>query len=401
MPPNLRYSAAKTSIVNKRPYTSNSKQAWKLHRGNILNPGKASKPIKANLFASSPKTNKKEESKSLEIADFDVHLDYQILGDDDLATAVDKILENQWAESNTLKNRYFTREEIANATNDEDLLFQIKGIALKTKADIVKYRRSHLPHGMVTINQLYSIYEHQGQTFVDKNLELNIRKGKLKKFIITNAAPVIQRSQHVFQHGKVTYGYENVELVVKTENYLDRIKYQIKTYNDALKNETISHLERELALSYRESLEKFLSFVVANPTSLFVTVNDILQQKHLSDLVTLGYMTLTSNHMNEIESQYSISFPNCGTFLKLINSGRVWLVKTLNKTKHKELLEDELFNRWEVQPSSFTAAPRYTNFRPPFYGYDLIWILADALGAGIIEVFNTPVGRGWHLTGKV
>ena len=38
------------------------------------------------------------------------------------------------------------------------------------------------------------------------------------------------------------------------------------------------------------------------------------------------------------------------------------------------------------------------NFRSPFYGYDLNWVLADALGAGVVEVFNTPVGRGWRLT---
>ena len=106
--------------------------------------------------------------------------------------------------------------------------------------------------------------------------------------------------------------------------------------------------------------------------------------------------------MNEIEShQYSISYPNCGTYLKLINAGRSWLVKSLNKCKYKELLEEHLFNRWEGLNTSFNGTSKMNNFRSPFYGYDLFWILADALGAGVIEVFNTPVGRGWRLTGKV
>lgn len=243
---------------------------------------------------------------------------------------------------------------------------------METKAEILKYRSQQLPSGILTVNQLYTMFDHLGNTSVDRSLEMCIREGLVKKFVITNALPVILRNGQIGYNPKVTYGYENTDVVVKTEHFL-------KLIDDSQGDE--------------ETLAKFKNYVENNPESLFVT-NEDFTAPQLSALVNLGFLTLTSNHHNEIDvHQYSISFPKCGTFLKIVNSGRTWLVKTLGKSKYDEFLEDVLFEKWEGK--------NLTNFRKPFYGYDLLWILADARGAGVVEAFNTPVGRGWRLTGKL
>lgn len=402
---NLKYSAANSSRITKRTInTSPVKQAQKDLKKYLPSQTKYLQNLKnKKALSPSPKISEgKQDDVPLTVQDYNVQLDYQLSKKDDILVAVDTILDNQWSESTTLHSRFHTRQEVQNSHNNEDLLFLLPGLSMKVKADIIKYRTNQLPHGLITINQLYSVYEHQGNTFVDRNLEMRIREGRLRKFVITNASPIILRSPQKFQHGKVTYGYENVEVIVKSENYLNSIQSQINRLEKEMNVQDILVGDKSNKASLCECLKKFLKFVIDHPIALFINNNQGLDNQELSKLVALGYITLTSNHLNEIEShQYSISYPNCGTYLKLINAGRSWLVKSLSKCKYKELLEEHLFNRWEGLNTSFNGSSKMNNFRSPFYGYDLFWILADALGAGVIEVFNTPVGRGWRLTGKV
>lgn len=389
MAPNLRYSAAKSSTIGRRSASLSPTKQRTLR--NIL-------PTQTKYLQNlkkAPKSSSNEDA--LTVQDYNVQLDYQLSAKNDIMVAIDTVLENQWAESTTLHHRFHTKDEMDASDSDEQLLFLLPGLSMEVKADILKYRKSHLPIGLLTLNQLYSIYDKQGPTYVDRNLELRLREGKVRKFVITNAAPVVLRTQNKYQ-GKVTYGHENVEVIVKSEQYYELIEREVEAI-DSEAEKCNSKQESERLKLQSTTLKKYLHFLKGNPSALYIHSDDFASAE-LSTLVSLGYVTLTSNHLNEIEShQYSVAYPNCGTFLKLINSGRAWLVKTLNKSKHKELLEENLFQKWEGYSANGT--PKMTNFRKPFYGYDLFWILADALGAGVVEVFNTPVGRGWKLTGKV
>lgn len=351
----------------------------------IKKPGSLSKKSPLSPLKSKPKPKnevkkqKEEESveEPLEVVSQNVHLAFQIQDYTSVVDAINTVVDNQWAERTCFHNRYYS-EQSAQSSSANDLLFSLRGLSMETKAEIVKYRHQQLPNGgMLTLNQLYSMFYDQGNTFVDRSLEMCIRDGLVKKFIITNALPVILRTGKGGQKSKVTYGYENMEVVVKIQHYLALIEEMAETADE------------DTAIALRE----FGKFVSKHPEALSICTTDI-SAEHLSALVNTGVVTLTSNHHNEINvHQYSLAYPRCGTFLKMINSGRSWLVKTLSKTKFKELLEEQLFEKWEGKNKA--------NFRKPFYGYDLMWILADALGAGVAEVFKTPVGRGWRLTGKI
>ncbi|CUM64022.1 uncharacterized protein PRCAT00001610001 [Priceomyces carsonii] len=398
MPSNLRYSAASSSTIHKRPSLSPIKKAQRDLKRSLPSQTKYLQNLKKrnNKKSQLPSKTSNGEGK-LSVTDYDVEFDYQLSKNEDLEVAIDTIVDNQWSESTSLHSRYHTKDEIRSANSMEELVFLLKGLSMIKKAEIMKFR-SQIPEGLVTINQLYAIYERQGNTFVDRNLEVKIRQGKMKKFIITNAAPVILRSFH--SQGRITYGHENVEVVVKSEVYLDSIDKIIAYLERQEKEELLSTAEKHKFIMQRLGLKNFKNFLIENPLELFINKSNAISSQELSSLVSLGYVTLTSNHLNEIEAhQYAISYPNCGTFLKLVNAGRSWLVKTLTKSKYSENLEDQIFSKWEGTTGS--GDNKLNNFKKPFYGYDLNWILADALGAGIIEVFNTPVGRGWRLTGKV
>lgn len=333
-------------------------------------------PIKSKSVSSNPRKKQPKKPERLEILDHNVQLDFELRGSTQIINALDTVFHNQWAEQTRFHSRYYSREAVSAAVSHSDLLFLLRGLAMETKADILKYRLQQLPTGgVLTINQLYSMFDARGNTFVDRSLEMCIREGQVHKFVISNALPVILRTGNTMSN-KVTYGYENIEVVVRTDHYL------------SLVDEALLSSEEDT----KSALDRFKLFVLRLPASLYVTSDDFGAHE-LSCLVQTGFITLTSNHHNEIDvHQYSISYPRCGAFLKMINAGRTWLVKTLGRSTYKEYLEEVLFEKW---------GKKMANFRKPFYGYDLMWVLADTLGAGVVEAFNTPVGRGWRLTGKL
>lgn len=323
----------------------------------------------------------------LEALEHNVSLNLPLGEIDSLLKGINTVLENQWAESTMLHERYFSRDAKLSCLSTNDLLFLLRGISMENKAEILKYRAQQLPRGgVVTINQLYSLFDSRGNTFVDQSLEMYVRKGELRKFVISNALPVILRNAtpHSISNlgQKVTYGYENTEVVSRTRDFMDHIDFD--------SNEACGDPEKK---SRYEALAKFKIHIESHPSSLSVT-NEMFSSGELKILVEAGYLTLTSNHHNEIDvHQYSIACPRCGTFLKMINSGKVWLVQLLTKASFKEMLQDAIFERWEGK--------KMNNFRRPFYGYELNWILADAKGSGVVEAFKTPMGMAWRLTGKL
>lgn len=391
----LQYSPAKSSKFSKRPLSKSPIKSFQKDVRKILLPStKVYKDAVSNQKLQSPTTL---EDNKLTVKDYKVKLDYQQFSGKDIMVAIDTILNNKWAESTQLHNRYPTK-----LGTMEERIFGLRGLSNALKTDILKFRRN-FPMGLVTTTQLYSIFLNESNTFVDKSLESHIRSGKLKKIVISNAAPIILRSVNKFQLGKVTYGFENVELVVKSDSYFLVISGMRDLLEEELKNNQLSGALRSKKQSSISSLDKFMKYLKEHPTVLYISHsadNGGFTAEEITYLVNSGFVTLASNHLIEIETNvYSISYPGCGAYLKLVNSGRSWLVKVLGKNKHKELLEDQIISKWEGVNA--TGESKMNNFRSPFYGYDLNWVLADALGAGVVEVFNTPVGRGWRLTGKI
>lgn len=338
-----------------------------------------------------------QDVSSLVVLGHDAELECDPCFNFEIARAIESVVANRWAELSTLHDKYHA-VATKQSSPMSDLVFLLSGLGMTAKADIVRFRTSQVPSCLVTLSILYAIYRNQGHTFVDRSIEKCVREGVLRRFVIFNASPVITRNQSVFLKSSISYGAESVEVVCKQHEYLEVIDKHVQMAT--VKKKLVSSIEEKAAADQCDALTQLRAFVSANPSALFLKTEGQFLPEHLSHLVKLGFTTLSSNHLNEIEAhQYAISFPGCGSYLRLVNASRAWLVAQLNKLPHQECLEGLLYTRWGGEKAD--GLSKMTCFRKPYFGYDFVWVLADALGAGIVEVFKTPQGNAWRLTGKV
>ncbi|EHA53672.1 hypothetical protein MGG_04367 [Pyricularia oryzae 70-15] len=112
-------------------------------------------------------------------------------------------------------------------------------------------------------------------------------------------------------------------------------------------------------------------------------------------------------------TEYRIAVPGAGAFLKLVTAALEHFKTLLARLPHREAPEYLLKEKWEggtakgsgVQEAARLARgekvgtlPGRTRRWRDFMGLQFEWILAEAVGAGMVEVFETgSVGRGVRL----
>ncbi|KAL4919531.1 serine-threonine protein kinase 19-domain-containing protein [Aspergillus aurantiobrunneus] len=104
-----------------------------------------------------------------------------------------------------------------------------------------------------------------------------------------------------------------------------------------------------------------------------------------------------------------LSLPNTGPYLKLLGTGRDHLIALLKKSKSGEAPLYLLRDRWDgavESDRSFSVAKRargeFAGILPgktkkwkDLYGMSFRWVLEEAIGAGLVEIFDTgSVGPG-------
>lgn len=104
-----------------------------------------------------------------------------------------------------------------------------------------------------------------------------------------------------------------------------------------------------------------------------------------------------------------VSLPNTGTYLRLLGTGRAHLLTLLRRSSHAEAPLDLLKDRWDgavETDKSFHLAkrargefagvlPGKTKKWKDLHGMHFRWAIEEALGAGLIELFDTgSVGPG-------
>ena len=110
-----------------------------------------------------------------------------------------------------------------------------------------------------------------------------------------------------------------------------------------------------------------------------------------------------------------LAVPGHGLFIKIVSGALAYLVGILARTSYRETLESSLRERWDaggnITKSVVGAGGSGMGFRgfkrvplsrtrkwKDFYGMSFDWVLAEALGAGLVELFDTgSVGRGVRL----
>lgn len=105
---------------------------------------------------------------------------------------------------------------------------------------------------------------------------------------------------------------------------------------------------------------------------------------------------------------FQISLPNTGPYLRLLTAARTHLLALLQKSRFKEMPLYMLQERWDGGIASDDPAAKAKKYRgefsgvlpartkkwKQFYGLRFEWVLAECLGAGLLELFETgSVGR--------
>lgn len=99
----------------------------------------------------------------------------------------------------------------------------------------------------------------------------------------------------------------------------------------------------------------------------------------------------------------TLSLPNIGSYLKLLTSARSHMVSLLLKSRFREMPLYLLRERWDGGISSNDPASRAKKYRgefagvlpsktrkwKQFYGLSFDWVLAECVGAGLMELFET------------
>ncbi|KAI1811630.1 serine-threonine protein kinase 19-domain-containing protein [Poronia punctata] len=107
-------------------------------------------------------------------------------------------------------------------------------------------------------------------------------------------------------------------------------------------------------------------------------------------------------------TEYRLAVPGCGSFLKLVSAAVDHLVALLGKTRFGEAPGYLLRERWDggIVKEAKRARREYGGVLPgqtrkwrQFYGLSFDWVLQEAVGAGLVEIFETQsVGRGVRAT---
>ncbi|KAI2635474.1 serine-threonine protein kinase 19-domain-containing protein [Xylaria nigripes] len=112
-----------------------------------------------------------------------------------------------------------------------------------------------------------------------------------------------------------------------------------------------------------------------------------------------------------VATEYRLAAPGAGSFLKLVSAALDHLVSLLGQSRFREAPESMLKERWDggiakIEEARHAAAkrtrgefagvlPGQTRKWRQFYGLTFDWVLQEAVGAGLIELFETrSVGRG-------
>ena len=109
-----------------------------------------------------------------------------------------------------------------------------------------------------------------------------------------------------------------------------------------------------------------------------------------------------------IAEELQLSLPGMGPYLKLVTVARSRLVSLVQKSRFKETPLYLLRERWDGGVSAQDSAARAKRYRgefvgvlpshtrkwKQFHGLSFDWVIAECLGAGLIEVFETgSVGK--------
>lgn len=249
-------------------------------------------------------------------------------------------------------------------TNKDIILSTIKFLnKLQFEASMVNKKRlfhkfNHNFPQLVIVDQLYCILPNRScETYIDQSVEQSITFGAIKMIDLNN---------------------ENFRfrLAILYDDF-------IKVVNDSIED-----------ASFRNA---FINLIQDYPNMLQIDSTTLSRYKlEPKKLVQLGFLTISRGRggfesgSSSNPNVYNVGLPNLGPFLKIVKVGIRFVSKLCQSYHQNEVLETHLIEKYTRD----TLA--YRRMR----GLNITWMLSVMVGSGLLECYNTPVGRVYKLTGK-
>lgn len=299
-------------------------------------------------------------------------------------------------------------------------------------AQVLNFRRSLPP--LVSVAHVHTLL--QAPTQVEREIVALVQKGRLRRLIVPG------RGNDAAGLGDCLVLAEDLEALVRETDLSDPLKGRWNTFIFALWSET----DVDVYLDQFLLLLQEIGDSTAVPASVF-TPEDSRSLVRAGLLVSASSLTKgslniaslpalppslrysaasrtedrdnsDSNFTGSSESPQSraatmfLSLPNIGPYLRLLGAGRAHLLALLRKSKYHQAPLYLLRDRWDgavETDHSFSLAKRargeFSGVLPgrtkkwkDLYGMSFRWVLEEALGAGLIELFETgSVGPGVRL----
>lgn len=210
----------------------------------------------------------------------------------------------------------------------------------------------------------------------------------------------------IASHGRSWVSRSNREDAdCKIDKFIDVLRSNIKSTaitSDMFTPEESAALVRAGFLVSASSLAKDSSMNPSVPSSDDLTTTEQRAESSPSSKATRGFR----------DQAMFLSLPNLGPYLRLLSAGRSHMLSILEKSDSGEAPLYLLRDRWDgavESGSSFSARkrargestgvlPGKTKKWKDLYGINFRWALEEALGAGLVEIFDTgSVGPGVRL----
>ncbi|EED21710.1 conserved hypothetical protein [Talaromyces stipitatus ATCC 10500] len=260
-------------------------------------------------------------------------------------------------------------------------------------AEVLNIRRSLPP--LVSVAHLHTVL--QSPTQVEREIVSLVQSGQLKRLIVPG------RGNSAAGLGDCLVMTSDLHDLVQASSDLDQaLKDRFLGILDQMSNTSAIP---SLAFSREESVALVRAGFLVSASSLSKdTVNLTSVRAYSTDA--------DDTKPNSVQSRapaFFLSLPNTGPYLRLLSAGRSHLLTLLKQSKYHEAPLTLLRDRWDGAVESnrnFSVAKRirgeFSGVLPgrtkkwkEFNGMSFRWILEEALGAGLVEIFDTgSVGPG-------
>jgi hypothetical protein len=301
-----------------------------------------------------------------------------------------------------------------------DIRIRAPGMNSTRISEVLNYRLNLPP--IVPVAHVHAL--RASPTSTEREIAAKVQSGVLRKVTIP------RRGQ-----GSDSFG-EGLVLVTEWEKAVQAVS----GLPNSIKEKFILHLKsRPTSVFTPNELKSLLQAGLVTGKSTSSSVSDIFLQPGSASLGTLihvaesgsrhasgsgaasaasaiehtsgGARPLNTGQVQQSQLPYNLSLPNTGPFLRLLSNARAHLLSLLTKSgPYKSMPLERLHERWEGGATELGdqddfeglgriekrgVLPGRTKKWKEFYGLRFEWVLAESVGAGLVECFRTgSIGTG-------